>query len=216
MKFFTGDATFTFTWDQVVAAFWQRYPNPQSKHVLSEDVIERQVVGNLLITKRLISKTNSLPKWGERFVHGLQRHVYVVEESVVDLKNKTFVTYTRNIGLQKIMSIDEKCIYTQHPENAETTLCTRQAWVNSGVYGFSSVISSFGIQRFRKNAAKAVSGFEFVLNKLFVPETNSDSKVAAGSIKDKAKEYAKSKADTVKSKVPRPRMTSCQNNSSEL
>lgn len=28
MKFVTSDIVFGFSWDQVVAAFWKRYPNP--------------------------------------------------------------------------------------------------------------------------------------------------------------------------------------------
>lgn len=214
MKFFTCDNAFQFTWDQVVAGFWQRYPNPNSKHVLSEDVIERRVEGTQLITKRLITKTNSLPKWGERFVHGLNKGVYLVEESILDLKNKTFVTYTRNIVQQKVMSVEEKCTYTQQGDNSETTQCTRQVWVNSGVRTISSVIASFGIQRYKKNASKAVIGFDYVLNKLYGPESEAENKVIPESRKEKAKEFAKAKADSVKSKLPRPRLTSCQNDNS--
>ena len=71
-----------------------------SKHVLSEDVIEREVVGNKLFTKRLLKKSGRLPRWGERHFRGL-KYVYVVEESVVDLPAKTLTTYTRNIGKQQ-------------------------------------------------------------------------------------------------------------------
>lgn len=209
MKFFTTDQTFKFTWDQVVAAFWQRYPNPQSKHVLTEDVIERQLIGDKLFTKRLLSKTNHLPKWGERFVHGMQRYMYIVEESVVDLTDRTFTTYTRNISHQRVMTVDEKCVYMSHPENTNTSLCRREAWINSNVYGFSSLLSAFGLNRFKKNVGQTLVGFEHVLNKMYLPEANSDNKMATGSMKDKAKEYAKSKADTMKSKVQR-RTAACE------
>ena len=30
-------------WDQVAQALWKRYPNPYSKHVLSEDLVSRYV-----------------------------------------------------------------------------------------------------------------------------------------------------------------------------
>ena len=31
------------SWEQVFQSLWQRYPNPYSKHVLSEDIVDRWV-----------------------------------------------------------------------------------------------------------------------------------------------------------------------------
>lgn len=55
-----------FRWDQVGNSIFQRYPNPWSKHVLTEDVISRRVEGPILKTVRLISKTNKLPKIAQK------------------------------------------------------------------------------------------------------------------------------------------------------
>ena len=72
-----------------------------SKHVLTEDVIDRSVDSRgRLVTKRLLSKTNHCPKWAERFISA--RSLFIVEESVVDPVLKTMTTYTRNISLQKL------------------------------------------------------------------------------------------------------------------
>ena len=57
---------FNFTWKEVVCGFWLKYPNKFSKHVLSEDVLERKVLTNgNLRTVRLLAKTNSIPSWGK-------------------------------------------------------------------------------------------------------------------------------------------------------
>jgi len=72
-----------------------------STHVLSEDTIEREVKDGKLYSKRLLTKTNRVPKWGERFIS--KNVVKIVEESVVDLEAKTFTTYTRNLGYTKVM-----------------------------------------------------------------------------------------------------------------
>jgi len=58
--------------------------------------------GGQLYSKKLLTKTNAMPRWGERFVPGA-RFVCVLEESVVDPVNKTLTTYTRNIGYTSIM-----------------------------------------------------------------------------------------------------------------
>lgn len=72
-----------------------------SAHVLTEDTISREIRNGKLHSKRLLSKTNSLPKWGERFYSA--KAVKIVEESVVDPTEKTLTTYTRNIAFTKVM-----------------------------------------------------------------------------------------------------------------
>lgn len=72
-----------------------------SSHVLSEDTISREVRGDKLFTKRLLTKTNRMPKWGERLV--TKNTVKIVEESICDPKEKVLVTYTRNLGYARIM-----------------------------------------------------------------------------------------------------------------
>lgn len=74
-----------------------------STHVLTEDTVSREVRNGKLYSKRILTKTNRIPKWGERFVS--TRVVKIVEESVVDPQEKLLITYTRNIGLAKIMVI---------------------------------------------------------------------------------------------------------------
>lgn len=73
-----------------------------SNHVLTEDTIHQVASGHRLFSKRLLTKTNNMPRWGERFVPG-PRYVCVVEESIVDPVGKTLTTYTRNIGYTTIM-----------------------------------------------------------------------------------------------------------------
>ena len=73
-----------------------------SGHVLTEDTSSQNVITGRLYTKRLLTKTNHLPRWGERFVPG-PRQVCIIEESIVDPKTQTLTTYTRNIGYTTIM-----------------------------------------------------------------------------------------------------------------
>lgn len=125
-KFHESCTIFNYSWDQVAQAFWRKYPNPYryacikilgakndlytlfkiylliSSHVLTEDTLCREVTRDgKLHSKRLLTKTNRVPKWGERFFKA--KFVCIVEESIVDPKEKTIVTYTRNIGFNKIM-----------------------------------------------------------------------------------------------------------------
>lgn len=165
MKYYTSNVTLKYPWDHVVTAFWQRYPNPYSKHVLSEDTVVRCVANGLLSTKRFITKTNPVPKWGRKIIHS--RDVSIVEESTLDRESRTFVTYTRNVGLLGFMTVDEKVSYRQDPDNPNYTEVKREAWINSQMMGLSTVLQKFGLERFRHNAVNATKGFLTVLSRLY-------------------------------------------------
>lgn len=72
-----------------------------SSHVLSEDTLFREMRGNQLYSRRLLTKTNRLPRWGEAFVKSSQ--VSIVEESYINPTDRTITTYTRNVGYTRIM-----------------------------------------------------------------------------------------------------------------
>jgi hypothetical protein len=77
-----------------------------SDHVLSQDAYYRTVTDDqILISKRLLTKTNKIPRWAERiFFRGPSTSIaFIIEESICDLKQKTFTTVTKNINLKTLM-----------------------------------------------------------------------------------------------------------------
>lgn len=200
MRYFEHSTVFNFTWEQVAQGFWKRYPNPQSKHVLSEDTVVRKIENGMLHSKRILSKTNASPKWAERFISS--KNVYIIEESMVDPKNKILVTYTRNLGYVKVMSVTEKVVYTESKEHAGYTVAIRSAWIDSQIRGLSRAICAFGYERFKKNCGKMVGGFNYVLSNMFplhssIITATSTVTSTTNKIKDAAKnasELAKAKA----------------------
>lgn len=212
------ETVFDYSWKHVVCAYWNRYPNPsrwvaclqwiirlgtltyqfpipsqRSTHVLTEDTIKREVRDGKLYSRRLLSKTNPVPKWGARFYNNVP--VKIVEDSVLDPVKKTFTTFTRNLGMKKIMvsaqradfgtqgdtyqqklnhmpahplslqKVDEIVIYTEQTDGR--TLAVRRAYISSQVFGFSRAIRAFGIERFKVNGNKASNGFNYVLRRMF-------------------------------------------------
>ncbi|XP_076461456.1 PRELI domain-containing protein 1, mitochondrial-like [Babylonia areolata] len=202
-KFYSGTVTYKWSWDQVAQAFWQRYPNPYSNHVLTEDILSRHVQGHCLYTRRLLTKTNPVPRWGERFIPNSARKMCVIEESVVDAESRTITTYTRNMAMQHVMNVEEKCVYQISPDNSKWTVCEKSAWVSSAVFGFGAAITAFGIDRFKKNAAKASRGYEHVLERMFTPALHHQAvSAAAASNTDKFKDKAIKVAQAAKAKAP--------------
>ncbi|CAL9700126.1 unnamed protein product [Knipowitschia caucasica] len=183
VKYFCSYSDIKSTWDLVASAFWQRYPNPFSTHVLTEDVVYREVTADhRLLTRRLLMKTNRLPRWAEcLFPSGISRSVYIVEDSVVDPVNRSLTTYTWNLNHTTLMSVEERCIFTDSEEQQATTLLKREAWVSSSIYGFSRPIQEFGLARFKSNQGKAMKGLEYALSNL---QGEASQRLLRGSVKD--------------------------------
>ena len=134
-KYYTETHSHPFSWQQVAEAIFQRYPNPFSTHVLSEDTLQRAVIGNVLYTRRFLTKTNKLPSWGEKYLARFKKMVPLVEESTVDREKKIITTYTRNVGLSMFMTAVEKVSYREHPNDPNVTIAVKEAWFESGLYG---------------------------------------------------------------------------------
>lgn len=57
-----------------------------------------------LLSRRLLTKTNRMPRWAERFFPANVAHsVYILEDSIVDPKNRTMTTFTWNINHARLM-----------------------------------------------------------------------------------------------------------------
>ncbi|XP_029995938.1 PRELI domain-containing protein 1, mitochondrial-like isoform X1 [Sphaeramia orbicularis] len=168
VKYFCNSTDIRSTWDHVVSAFWQRYPNPFSTHVLTEDVVYREVTADhRLLSRRLLMKTNRLPRWAEHFFpSGMSRSVYIIEDSIVDPVNRSLTTYTWNLNHTTLMSVEERCVFQDSLEQPASTQLKREAWISSSIYGFSRPIQEFGLARFKSNQVKAMKGLEYALSNL--------------------------------------------------
>ncbi|CAG2191094.1 Protein preli-like,PRELI domain-containing protein 1, mitochondrial [Mytilus edulis] len=206
MKFFSTLLPYNFNWDQVAVGLWQRYPNPKSKHVLTEDVVSRVLVGKKIFTKRLLTKKYNVPKWGR---DGPKWYVTaIIEESVVDPVKKTMTTYTRNIDLKWFINVVEKCVYTVDPENRCKVIQEKSFWNTSKVFGFGRAIELYGYVKAKKDAQKTHEGFIQILEKLFPSDTFVPATVLATTGKErikqthgKATEMAKDATEKAKDKA---------------
>lgn len=80
-------------------------PDTCSKHVLTEDIVHREVTPDQkLLSRRLLTKTNRMPRWAERlFPANVAHSVYILEDSIVDPQNQTMTTFTWNINHARLM-----------------------------------------------------------------------------------------------------------------
>ena len=112
-----------------------------------------------------------MPSWGEHLFS--TRRVWNVEESIVDPKSQTMIIYTRNLNLRIFMGTTEKVTIVP-TEDQKSTKAVKETWIESEIYGLRSAIKSFGIDRYKKNCDKATKGFDWVLNRTFSSDKQTE------------------------------------------
>lgn len=123
MKFFENVFTYDYSFPAVSLAYFLRYPNPYSRHVLTTDVIDRYVDSKTqrLHTIRLHLKKSKVPsgilKLLPKGMGGSDNsgQSYIMETTVVDPKEGWMETESRNMEWTGILSVVEKQVYERQP-----------------------------------------------------------------------------------------------------
>lgn len=124
VKFYESSFNYDYSFPAVSLAYFLRYPNPYAKHVLSTDVIDRHYdpLTQRLSTTRLHLKKSKIPptvlKLLPKGILGTGSDAgqsYVLETSVVDVKEGWMKTETRNLEWTGILSVVERQIYKRAP-----------------------------------------------------------------------------------------------------
>ncbi|KAL9597601.1 MAG: hypothetical protein Q9219_005040 [cf. Caloplaca sp. 3 TL-2023] len=120
VKFYESSFSYDYPFPAVSLAYFLRYPNPYAKHVLSTDVIDRHFEpdSQRLYTTRLHLKRSKLPpailKLLPRGIIGSNSDTgqsYILEKSVVDVREGWMTTETMNLEWTGILSVVEKQKY---------------------------------------------------------------------------------------------------------
>jgi 4-amino-4-deoxychorismate lyase len=119
MKFYEHSSHYEYTFPAVTLAYFLRYPNPYSRHVLSSDVIDRYVdpETNRLHTVRLHLKKSKVPSAILKFLPrslagpGGTSQSYILEKTTVDINEGWMETESKNMEWTGILSVVEKQTY---------------------------------------------------------------------------------------------------------
>lgn len=123
MKFFENAASYDYSFPAVTLAYFLRYPNPYSKHVLCTDVIDRYIdpATKRLHTTRLHLKRSNVPSAMLKFLPaglagpGGAQQSYVIEKSIIDVHEGWMETESRNMEWTGILSVIERQTYQRQP-----------------------------------------------------------------------------------------------------
>lgn len=108
-----------YSFPTVALAYFLRYPNPYSKHVLSTDTISQHIdpVTRRLHTVRLHLKKSKVPAAALKFLPKAMSgpdgssQTYILEKSVIDVKEGWMETESRNMEWTGVLSVIEQQKY---------------------------------------------------------------------------------------------------------
>lgn len=119
VKFYESSFSYQYPFAAVSLAYFLRYPNPYATHVLSTDVIDRHFdpVSQRLSTTRLHLKKSKIPSAVLKLLpkgilgSGDAGQSYILEKSIIDVKEGWMKTESRNLEWTGILSVIERQTY---------------------------------------------------------------------------------------------------------
>jgi 4-amino-4-deoxychorismate lyase len=121
VKFYESSYDYSYSFPAVTLAYFLRYPNPYSTHVLSSDTISRSIdpVTGQLQTTRIHRKSSRLPPAVLKLlpksvlgnVSGGKSETYILETSTIDVKEGWMRTESKNLDWTGILSVVERQEY---------------------------------------------------------------------------------------------------------
>lgn len=124
VKFYESSYSYDYSFAAVSLAYFLRYPNPYSTHVLSTDTISRYIdpAGRLHTTRIHLKRSRLpsavlrlLPKSVKGNVEDGKSSSYILEESTVDIKEGWMRTESRNLDWTGILSVVERQEFRRDP-----------------------------------------------------------------------------------------------------
>ncbi|CAI9630170.1 msf1 domain containing protein [Alternaria burnsii] len=135
VKFYSSNETYSYPFPAVSLAYFLRYPNPYSTHVLSTDTIARHYDPDTqrLTTIRLHLKRSKLPSAVLKLVPksllgasaGGESQTYILEKSVVDIREGWMDTESRNLEWTGVLSVVERQKFVRPSPSVSQDMKTR-------------------------------------------------------------------------------------------
>lgn len=103
-------------WSKVSLGFWRKYPHPSRPDIISIDIIDKHIEGDILSVTRLVTGEVMIPSWlKSNFV--TSPLCYVIETIVVDKNTQKLDIHTRNITFSGMVDVVEFCSYYSTGQN---------------------------------------------------------------------------------------------------
>ncbi|XP_033983568.1 PRELI domain containing protein 3A isoform X1 [Trematomus bernacchii] len=155
MKIWSTEHVFSYPWETVIKAAMRKYPNPMNPNVVGVDVLDRSLdAEGRLHSHRLLSTEWGLPGIVRAILGTNHTQTYVQEHSIVDPEKKKMELCSTNITLTNLISVDERLLYSPHPDNPDVTILTQEAIITVKGLSLGSYLEGMMAMRMSANAIK--------------------------------------------------------------
>jgi hypothetical protein len=165
MKLWETEHTFEHPWHTITLAHWNKYPNPYAQHVISVDIINREIRDGKLYTERLLQCRQPAPSIFRRIGFGFPETTWFVEYSVTDPKTRDYKAVTHNLSMREYFCCQETLTYST--VSTHRTMYSVNAKVTAvGFSALGSLVEHAAVNRFKANALKGRQGLEAAIDSL--------------------------------------------------
>lgn len=197
--------TFKHSFSLISLASWLKYPTETRPDVLCVDLLDYKYdpEKQRLFTKRLLTMKPILPSWFSGFFGIPSGHTYCIEEAEVDVNNNKMILEGRNLTMNNIMELRERCTYTRHPDNTEWTHFSHEARAVAFPWFFKEKLEDWTLDRFLQNAARGRDLMETTCQtiKKYGLDAMLDIKASLNDARNMLKEEADQILETVEKNV---------------
>jgi len=150
--------TFQAVWRDVFLASWLKFPSPIRPDILAVDLVNKEFNPrtNELKSTRLITIEGGFPSW-LNFLVGNSALVYFLEESTVNMNDRTFVLRSKNLNFSSIITVTEECKYTIDKDNSLWThfeqVSKAEVSPSSWLFALQNKVEDYCLCTAKKNAA---------------------------------------------------------------
>lgn len=180
MVFFSKKHIYKFSWENVIIAFWNKYPNNLQSHVRRVDIINFNFdeKNKILHTRRLFSLKYSSPKLLERII-GNNLSGFAIEESVTDFNNRNHISNGTNHSFKNIFSVQEVCSLNSCKDSLESTIYTQDMVLKLNMKKdqlnwIGKLFENAAIQSFNEKSTSGIKAMYFKIHQNMIMFNNEN------------------------------------------
>lgn len=156
--------TFDHDFATATTAYYNRYPNPYTKHVQSMDMLDCHVDSHgCLWTTRMMKKTGRLPKFIKPLL-GNSLSSWVIEKSVINPETQTMWSYTANLDHRRFIKVEEYVKYRVVDGDNDKTTVKSKVIFSSNLFGLKQRVEQWSHNKFTQNIKNSRAGMMYVMN----------------------------------------------------
>lgn len=188
---YTQEHTYHHPWDRVTAAAWRKFTDPEASsalsHVVDVHTLSRRLdpeSGRLHTTRSITVRSPPLP-FPLRALTGGGGAVFChcIETTIADSGRRRMEVVARNIGLRRLIEVEERSVYEPHPLDPDRWTAFRQETrirckPLSALASIAEKVEQRCAERFLQNSAK---GRDFVERICRYLEAEGSSAAAAAT-----------------------------------